>query len=374
MFTVECIVGSLRRNTREDNAVIPPRPKVGILIPAHNEEDVIEKTLSSLQKQVSESDRVLVVADNCSDTTADIVRSFNFEVDERTHDTNRGKGFALAHGLENFSQDPPDIVIILDADCLLGENALDQLVYHCATTQSPVQCQYLIKSAAPAKTTTKVSEFAVFIKNRIRMLGLSRLGASVHLSGTGMAFPYESLVNADLASGEIVEDMKLGIDLAIAKQKVQFIDHVEVESFFPTTDAALAKQRERWEHGHMGMIQRYAPKLLASSVTTMNPKLLLLLLDLIIPPLAFLITLILGLSIFGAGLWLITGNTLLLLLPSSLFLIALFTTLFTWALNARHILSSSELISLPIYVFKKIGSYFKFFSNREQKWVKTDRK
>ena len=91
MFTLECLIGSLRfrkKASRRPN----DRPRLTVLMPAHNEEEVIEATLTSLQAQVAENDGVLVVADNCSDSTADIVRRFNFDVTERFHDTDQVKG------------------------------------------------------------------------------------------------------------------------------------------------------------------------------------------------------------------------------------------------------------------------------------------
>jgi hypothetical protein len=93
------------------------RGKVAVLIPAHNEQLLIGQTLQRLLPQITAVDRVLVVADNCTDKTALMARSHGVEVLER-HDTqNRGKGFALAAGVAHLAADPPDVVIVFDADC-----------------------------------------------------------------------------------------------------------------------------------------------------------------------------------------------------------------------------------------------------------------
>jgi hypothetical protein len=57
---------------------------------------------------------------------------------------------------------------------------------------------------------SKVSEFAWCVKNLVRPLGYSNLGCPCQLMGTGMAFKWSTLSKADLANGNIVEDMKLG--------------------------------------------------------------------------------------------------------------------------------------------------------------------
>src|SRR5437762_2498433 len=74
-------------------------------------------------------DRVLVVADNCTDATAAVAREHGVDVVDRFDETRRGKGFALDFGLralDEISSAPP-IVVMLDADCMLAPGALDAL-------------------------------------------------------------------------------------------------------------------------------------------------------------------------------------------------------------------------------------------------------
>ncbi len=77
---------------------LPPsltRPPCGILMPAHNESGVIELTLQALVPHLGPDDQVLVIADNCTDDTADVARTFPVTVIERFSETQRGKGYAL---------------------------------------------------------------------------------------------------------------------------------------------------------------------------------------------------------------------------------------------------------------------------------------
>lgn len=71
---------------------IGERPRVAVLVPAHDEALVIRAMLASVTPQLLDGDRLLVVADNCSDDTARLARASGAEVVER-HDTRlRGKG------------------------------------------------------------------------------------------------------------------------------------------------------------------------------------------------------------------------------------------------------------------------------------------
>lgn len=372
MFSIECLLGSLRGPTRPISTS-GARPKTLVIIPAHNEAAVIGDTLESLLPQAKPGDEILVVADNCTDSTASLCRSSGVRVVERSSRTNRGKGYALAHGLSAGADSGPEVIVILDADCEMGDCALDQLVFTCASEQAAVQARYLMQHPRSAPASMKVSEFAVFIKNQVRMRGLAALGGSVPLSGSGMAFPGSLLESETLASGEIVEDMKLGLDLALQGEKVLFIDHVGVKSDFPASPVAQARQRERWEHGHLGMIVRYGPKMLLKSLSSLRPSVVLLLLDLMIPPLALLMTLAVCVLVLATAVSWFAEEWRLCLYALSLLTIPAFSLAVAWYMQCRHIISARELSSVPLYAARKLGSYFKFIGHRETEWVKTER-
>src|SRR5262249_31076539 len=109
------------------------------------------------------------------------------------------------------------------------------------------------------------------------------------LTGTGMAFPWEVLHNAPLASGNIVEDMQLGLDLALAGRSPMFCGTARVRSELPATSGAADSQRTRWIHGHLNTLTRQAPRLLAAAVGRGRPDLFGLALEVSVPPLSLLL-------------------------------------------------------------------------------------
>ena len=96
-------------------------------MPAHNESAAIAATLEDIKAQLRAGDRLLVVADNCTDDTAAVARLSGAEVVERQDSERIGKGYALDWGLRHLDKDPPDVVVMIDADCRLAEGAIDRL-------------------------------------------------------------------------------------------------------------------------------------------------------------------------------------------------------------------------------------------------------
>ena len=143
-----------------------------VLIPAHNEGAGILPTIRDVQAQLGPNDSILVVADNCTDDTAAIVRAAGVEVIVRADPARRGKGYALEFGVRHLRLNPPDVVVIMDADCRLGENALRHLSDSAMASGRPVQSLYLMLAPENAPPGKGVNLFAWRVKNWIRPLGL----------------------------------------------------------------------------------------------------------------------------------------------------------------------------------------------------------
>ena len=90
-----------------------------VLVPAHNEEQVIHRGLASIMSDCRARDQVLLVADRCTDRTADIARSFGALVLERGPDEVPGRAAARQAGLEYGRALDWDVVLMLDADSVI---------------------------------------------------------------------------------------------------------------------------------------------------------------------------------------------------------------------------------------------------------------
>lgn len=350
-----------------------PRPRVAILIPAHNEEAGLLSTLASLQPQLAVGDRILVVADNCSDRTADVARQAGADVVERSHAELRGKGYALDFGMQALASAAPDVVIIVDADCIVGAGAIARLAGLAAQHRRPVQALYLMHTPAGSGPLKKIAEFAWIVKNKVRPLGWYCLGWPCQLMGTGMAFPWPLLRDARLATGHIVEDMKLGMDLALAGSPPMFCPDALVYSYFPTSNEGTQSQRTRWEHGHLSMITSTAPATLLAAIRRASPALFAFGLDLCVPPLALLVLLVCGLTGVSLLLALFTGALAPLVLGVLEGVALVAAILLSWWRYGRAVLNGKELVLAVWYVLAKIPLYFRFLFHRQVAWVRSKR-
>jgi len=347
--------------------------RVIVLIPAHNESAGIERTLASVMPQLHEHDVALVVADNCTDDTAAIARGCGATVVERFHDTERGKGFALAFGVDAMRADPPGLVVIVDADCTLGREALDRLARCVVTHDRPAQALYLMLAAPGAGVARRLAQFAWRVRNWVRPAGSHRLGLPCQLMGTGMAFTWPMLRDAALANASIVEDMKLGIDLALHGRPPVFCAEAVVTSEFPDSAAATKTQRTRWEHGHLEMILREVPPMMKAAIGRRDGRLAGMAFDLCVPPLALLAAaLILG-TLLAAGVAAWTDTPTLVIPYATLLGLFMLVALAAWAARGRDLLRLSELFAIPLYVAAKVPLYLRFIWSRQKQWVRTDR-
>jgi cellulose synthase/poly-beta-1,6-N-acetylglucosamine synthase-like glycosyltransferase len=183
----------------------------------------ILSTIRDVQAQLGPKHRILVVADNCADETAAIAQAAGAEVTVRADPARRGKGYALEFGVRHLRLNPPDVVVIVDADCRLGGNALRHLSDSAMASGRPVQSLYLMLAPENAPPGKRGEPFRLAVKNWIRPLGSGLFGLPTQLFGTGMAFPLSLLLDRDLGNSRLAEDSALGITLASAGYPPLFI-------------------------------------------------------------------------------------------------------------------------------------------------------
>lgn len=345
-----------------------------ILVPAHNEQAVIEATLASLRGEQSEHVSLLVVADNCQDDTPRLAERAGARVVRRVDPERRGKGYAIEFGLEELAKDPPEIVVIVDADCRVEPGSIRTLAERARETQRPIQAEYLILPPR-LEPRTAVNALAFLIKNRVRPLGLLRMGLPTQLTGSGMAFPWEVIRKAPPGGSYLVEDMLMGLELARLGSPPLFCPEARIRSELPIRDEAQQKQRRRWEHGHLATLLQQGPRLVWEGLSRADLSLISLGLDLLVPPLS---SFVLGLcvlvgvnTVLSLGLGLGTGP--LALSVGALAAIGA-SVLLAWIVQGRELVPLRYALLVPGYVFWKLPLYFAFAARRKQAtWEQTER-
>jgi len=369
VFSVEASLGILRTQQR---LLFGDIPKTCIMITAHNEAAVIRSTLERLLPALPGNVRVMVVADNCSDDTAEIARSLMVDVFERADQEKRGKGYALAFGRDRLATHPPECVIVLDADCSTDTQSIADLARWCAMRDSAVQARNILKPDLSASTKVQISTFAFWVKNVVRQRGAYRIGGGGILAGTGMAFPWEMFARLPLATGDIVEDLALSVNLTQSGQAPLFFEQSTVSSPAAPEHATL-QQRSRWEHGFLGVALTHGLSALWRGISRRNLKSLLLGFHLMVPPL----TMLLAMSIMSILIFIIIGLVCAYWLPMliivSMLALMLMVIIVNWILEGRQWLSLTALLSAPGYVIWKLPVYGKFLLGKTSTWVRTDR-
>ena len=347
---------------------------IAVLIPAHNESVGIIPTIEDIKQQLRPGDRIVVVADNCSDDTATVAASAGAEVCTRNDLSRIGKGYALDWGVDHLTAAPPTIVIIIDADCRVEAGTIDRLVDACARTQKPVQSLYLMTAPPGSAINHQVAEFAWRVKNWVRPLGLRAMALPCQLMGTGMAFPWHTIRSADLSSGFIVEDLKLGLELATAGHAPLFCPSAVVTSTFPASAQGTKTQRQRWEHGHIGLILTKSPVLLFSALRERSKDLLALTLDLIVPPIT-LLALLLTVMVFLTAIATLANVSLYPLVISTVSVFIMVASIIAaWFKYGRDILPPRSFALIGRYCLGKFNLYrAAFLGVRNSRWIRTDR-
>lgn len=374
ILAVECLAACLP--PRRGRAALVRVPRVVVLVPAHDEERCLPDALRSIEPELAEGDRVLVVAHNCTDRTAMVARALGAEVLEARDAGTGGKPDALKAGLRHLDQDSPEVVpevvVVIDADCRVEPGGIRALAMAAAASDGPVQGDYRFASGSNDDFGS-LSSLALLVKNVVRPLGLTRLGLACLLNGAGSAYPFRQLRDAPHGEGSIAEDYQLAIDLAKAGHPTRFVPEARVRSVLPERRDSALRQRRRWEHGHLTLVLRTAPVLLLRGLFTLDRNVFFLGVDLLVPPLAFLVlawslaAVLAGLELLASGAR--TASVLVLvagLLASGAIACAL-------ARFAGRSALRGAFLHAPGYVFGKLPLYLGFLWKRETRWRKTER-
>jgi hypothetical protein len=267
-----------------------PRTRFDVIVPAHDEEAGIAATVASLLAvdYPRSHFRLVVIADNCGDATAECARTAGALVHERRDAEHRGKGYALAYGFERSLADGhADAVVVVDADTTVSPNLLRAFDAALGGGEQALQAHYGVRNPRASWRTRLVSlGFTLF--HGVRSVARERLGLSCGLRGNGMCFGADLLRRVPHRAFSIVEDLEYGLALGLAGVRVAYVAEAHVLGDMPGTAVDARSQRERWEGGRRAVVREYARPLLRAAATRRDPVLLDLALDLVLPPLSHL--------------------------------------------------------------------------------------
>ena len=271
---------------------LPARGRVAVVVPAHNEEARLPRTLASLHAECrrdGDAD-VIVVADNCTDATAELARRHGARVLVRADPGKRGKGYALDFAFRTLLAGDFRYFVVVDADSELDPGFLRALRCRFAAGADAVQARYTVLNAGDS-LRTRFMELALAAFNVLRPRGRSVLGLSAGLLGNGFALRREVLEALPYAAGSIVEDLEYHLVLVFHGVTVAFADDARVRGEMPSAGAGVRQQRVRWEGGRLRMLLEHAPGLVADLFRG-HPRAAEPLLDLLLLPLAYHVALL----------------------------------------------------------------------------------
>lgn len=252
----------------------PARNRFLIVVPAHDEEHQLMRTLQACKRLDYPADclSVLVIADNCTDQTASIARKQGVRVIERNSPELRGKGHALEYALNGIAHEDHDAVLIVDADCRLDPRSLQFFDSHLQAGGRVLQASYVAANPddSPISYALAVGNY---LENNVLYAPLARIGGSALLRGTGMVFHRHVLQRFPWRARSVVEDVEYALTLARAGIPVRFVADAAVYSDFPSDEEQLRVQRTRWSGGHFSLTWRRAIALICEGVYKRRPSL-----------------------------------------------------------------------------------------------------
>ena len=350
------------------------------IIPAHNEAAVVGNLIESLKKQnyPKELYDIYVIADNCTDNTAEIARNTGAIVYERFDETKKTKGFAMQWFLDQkIKEDAPyDAFCVFDADNIVDENFLKAMNKKLCQGEDVVQGYRDIKNPTDSWISAGYAIF-YWTMNRFYHLARYNLGLSPLINGTGFMVKFDVVKPEGWNTKTLTEDIEFSLKRIIAGKKLGWATDAIVYDEQPVGFKQSWSQRSRWTVGHIQCMKEYTG-LLAEAVkekkTLMNFDGLLYILGSI--PM-FVITIILLLlnfiMYFGEGMTTaeLGINCLRYLVPT--FILPIFTAVLIMLLDKKPIRPMLKgLLFYPIFLGSWLLINFKCLFVRNTKWEKIE--
>lgn len=347
---------------------------IGVLIPAHNEEEGIARTIRNVQACDYPANRldIYVIADNCTDGTADAARNAGATVLERTDAVNRGKGQALDWFLKEHQPlyRGTDAITIIDADVAPDNGYLREISLSLSQPGIQTVQAYNGVSNPRAGWRPGLIDAAFNVFNHLRMAGPYRLSGTCVLKGNGMAFRADLLQRTGWPCHSIVEDMEFSLRLLQEGISVHYNPDAIIRSEMVTSGKNASSQRSRWEGGRFALVRRMTWPLLRHFFSTGRSSYLTALAELAIPPLSMLV-LIYAVGTIAA---LLLGNPLWRIIAATWWTILVIYVASGQIQRKAPPATWAILLAAPFYILWKIPIYAAMILRKKSaSWVRTTR-
>lgn len=247
---------------------VPQKNRFAVLISARNESNVIRELLDSIKAQSypAELVDVYVIADNCTDNTADIARACGVNVYERFDKKNVGKGYALNFALKNIAHehgmDYYDGYFVFDADNVLDPLYIEEMN---RTFSSGYEALTSYRNSKNYGDNWISAGYALWFLRESKYLNYSRMlcNTSCAISGTG--FMFSKKIAKELNGWRyylLTEDIEFSVDRVINNYKIGYCKDAVLYDEQPNTFSQSVRQRMRWAKGYFQVMFRYGTKLI----------------------------------------------------------------------------------------------------------------
>ncbi len=350
------------------------------IIPAHNEESVIANLIDSLKRQnyPKELLDIYVIADNCTDKTAEIAKNAGAIVFERFDEKNKTKGHALKWFLnKKIEEDAPyDAFCVFDADNIAHEDFIKNMNKKLCQGEDVVQGYRDIKNPTDSWISAGYAIF-YWTMNRFYHLARYNLGLSPLINGTGFMVKFDVIKPTGWDTKTLTEDIEFSLKRIIAGKKLGWATDAIVYDEQPVGFKQSWSQRSRWTVGHMQCIQNYTKDLATATKehkTLMNFDGLLYIVGSIPMFVLTLVLLAINFIMFignGITAWELFENILRYLIPT--FLLPIGTAILIMVLDRKPIKPMWKgLVCYPLFLGSWLLINFKCLFKRDTSWEKIE--
>lgn len=344
-----------------------------VVVPAHDEESGIERTVRSLLRMdwPAERFRVFVVADNCTDATAAVARSAGATVLERTDATRRGKGFALRFAFDQLLQDGrADAIAVVDADAEVSANFLEAFAARIERGERALQARNMILNPW-ASWRTQLLTIAVAAFHIVRSRARERLGLSCGVRGNGWCVTSGLLREHPYQYYSLAEDLEYGIALGLAQCRVAYVDEACSNAEMVSSERIARTQRQRWEQGRLEIVRTHAMPLLIAAARARSAICLDLAFDLLLLPLSYVaISIAVLIAASAAAGWLAPELRGWIWWSVGCAGVLVLHVLRGWQVSGLGLRGLAALARVPGYILWK---FLVLFERKTTEWIRTER-